>query len=36
MLKIVGETCNHLEAIDLWRSTAVTDRGLQYLLSVER
>ena len=33
MLNIVGETCRQLEALDVWRSAAVTDLGLKMLLS---
>ena len=33
MLSIIGETCEHLETIDVWRSNKVTDMGLKFLLS---
>ena len=33
MLAIIGETCEHLETIDVWRSQKVTDMGLKFLLS---
>ena len=35
MLNIVGETCHFLEALDVWRSVAVTDLGIKMLLSAE-
>ena len=33
MLNIVGSVCGRLEALDLWRSAAVTDLGVRMLLS---
>ena len=33
MLAIIGATCLHLESLDVWRSTGVSDMGLKFLLS---
>ena len=33
MLNIVGSVCPHLEALDLWRASAVTDLGVKMLLT---
>jgi hypothetical protein len=33
LLNIVGATCPFLEALDVWRSSAVTDLGVKMLLS---
>ena len=33
MLNIVGSTCEQLESLDVWRSSAVTDLGLKMLLT---
>ncbi len=32
MLNIVGSVCVSLEALDVWRSSAVTDLGIKMLL----
>ncbi len=34
MLSILGSTCANLEALDIWRSTEVTDLGIRFLLGL--
>ena len=33
LLNIIGSTCPHLESLDVWRSSAVSDLGIKMLLS---
>ena len=35
MLQILGATCRHLEHLDIWKSTGVTDSGIAMLLGLE-
>ena len=33
LLNIIGTSCQFLESLDAWRSTAVTDLGIKMMLS---
>ncbi len=35
MLHILGRTCVNLEALDIWRSSDVTDLGIRFLLGID-
>jgi hypothetical protein len=35
MLQILGASCRHLEHLDIWKSTGVTDSGVAMLLGLE-
>jgi len=35
MMQIIGVTCRHLEHLDIWKSSAVTDSGVSMFLGLE-